>query len=203
MNIKTCLWQAQDLLKIDREALRDIELPEWFSSPADSFLAVVRRDFSSEGKVPIGLRGSSRGERFGIFINSEFILERTRPEELPERLRAFPIRDSRIDFLTRLAERSFPFQWGITGSIAYSLLTGEKHWKESSDIDLRIYLPKKVSRDFFDDWLQALSQSPVRIDTQIETPLGGFALKEWLKADSVLLRTDRGPFITNNAWSQT
>lgn len=203
MNKKTCLWRAQDLLKIDRKALRDIELPEWFSSPTDSFIAVVRRDFSSEGKVPVGLRGSSRGERFGLFIDPEYILERTRPEDLPERLRAFPIRDCRIDFLSRLLEESFPFQWGITGSIAYSLLTGEKHWKETSDIDLRINLPKKVSRDFFGDWLQALSQSPVRIDTQIESPLGGFALKEWLKADNVLLKTDRGPFITNNPWSQT
>lgn len=203
MNKKTCLWSAQDLLKIDRQALRDIGLPEWFSSPTDSFIAVVRRDFSSEGKVPVGLRGSSRGERFGLFIDSEFILERTRPEDLPGRLHAFPIRDSRIDFLSRLLEESFPFQWGITGSIAYSLLTGEKRWKETSDIDLRIYLPKKVSRDFFGDWLQALSQSPVRIDTQIESPLGGFALKEWLKTDNVLLKTDRGPFITNNPWSQT
>lgn len=180
-----------------------MKLPLWFSTPAESFIAVVRRDFSPEGKVPVGLRGSNRAERFGLFIDSEFVLERTRPEELTKRLHAFSIRDRHITFLRGLAEHSFPFQWGITGSIAYSLLTEEKHWRETSDIDLRIYLPQKVPRDFFDDWLQTLNRSPVRIDTQIETPLGGFALKEWLKADKVLLKTDRGPFITNNPWSLT
>ena len=90
---------------------------------------------------------------------------------------------------------------GVTGSIAYSLVSGAQYWKTTSDIDLRVVLPHEVSKKLFDDWLLATNNAPVVVDTQVETPYGGFALKEWLTKTSVLLKTNRGPLITHNPWS--
>ncbi|MDU7867214.1 MAG: malonate decarboxylase holo-[acyl-carrier-protein] synthase, partial [Pantoea sp.] len=43
---------------------------------------------------------------------------------------------------------------------------------------------------------------PCRVDTQVETPLGAFALNEWLREGRVLLKTATGPRLTASAWSR-
>lgn len=194
-------WFPHDLLIVQREALKNTILPEWFPLSKDSFIAVVRRDYSSEGKIPIGLRGRQRDQRLGLFIDEKFILSRITPEELVPKISDFPTRGTQLDFLSQLSRFSFPFKWGVTGSIAYSLVSGAQYWKTTSDIDLRVVLPHEVQKKIFDDWLLTTNNAPVVVDTQVETPHGGFALKEWLTKTSVLLKTNRGPLITHNPWS--
>lgn len=201
MNSELKRWFPHDLLIVQRDALRNSILPEWFSLSKDSFIAVVRRDYSPDGKIPIGLRGAQRYQRLGLFIDEKFILSRITPEELVSKISDFPIRGTQLDFLSQLSHCSFPFKWGVTGSIAYSLVSGAQYWKITSDVDLRILLPHEVPKKLFDDWLLATSNMQVAVDTQVETPYGGFALKEWLTKTSVLLKTNRGPIITRNPWS--
>ena len=48
-----------------------------------------------------------------------------------------------------------------------------------------------------------LDDSEARIDMQVETPFGAFALREWLRTGgAVLLKTSHGPVLTNDAWSK-
>jgi len=47
-----------------------------------------------------------------------------------------------------------------------------------------------------------VTQLPCRADTQIETPLGGFALTEWLREGRALLKTARGPRLVADPWVQ-
>ena len=50
------------------------------------------------------------------------------------------------------------------------------------------------------DWLQSFRNLLVGIDVQISTPSGGFALREWLLRDAVLLKTNSGPVLTDKPW---
>lgn len=49
-----------------------------------------------------------------------------------------------------------------------------------------------------------LGTSPVPLDVQIATPVGAFALREWLRTRGrVLLKTDTGPILCNDPWQAT
>ncbi|MEZ2696443.1 phosphoribosyl-dephospho-CoA transferase MdcG domain-containing protein, partial [Hafnia alvei] len=43
-------------------------------------------------------------------------------------------------------------------------------------------------------------QLPCRTDVQVETPLGAFALTEWLRDKRVMLKTSTGPVLTRDPW---
>ena len=49
--------------------------------------------------------------------------------------------------------------------------------------------------------LQTLAQhAACRIDIQIDTGAGGFALGEWLRGGRVLLKTGSGPLLVDDPW---
>ena len=190
-----------DILIIEKEALVRQEIPAWFKLGGDTFYAVVRRDYSPDGFIPVGIRGRTRSERYGFFIHSGFIRECLTPPEVIQRIPSFPRQDELTEFLSIILSIDFPFLWGVTGSVGYSLATGQKFWNKESDLDFHIYLESEPSALFFEPWLKALNTCPVRVDTQIESPFGGFALKEWLNSSRVLLKTNKGPIIVQNPWS--
>jgi len=43
---------------------------------------------------------------------------------------------------------------------------------------------------------------PCRLDIQLETPLGGCALAEWLRGGKVLVKTAAGPIRVDNPWNE-
>jgi hypothetical protein len=49
--------------------------------------------------------------------------------------------------------------------------------------------------------LDALTQLPVRVDVQLQSPYGGFAAAEYSRdTGQVLLRTDTGPYLVADPW---
>ena len=47
----------------------------------------------------------------------------------------------------------------------------------------------------------SIREAESRIDVQVETQCGGFALNEWLRTGGpVLLKTARGPVLRNDPW---
>jgi len=76
----------------------------------------------------------------------------------------------------------------------------------SSDLDLLIRTPEKLSRDaaaHLLDRLQALAhQAGIRVDAQLETPAGGVALVEWAAGKiRVMARHARGPQLIADPWA--
>ncbi|MBO4790273.1 MAG: hypothetical protein J5492_04590 [Oxalobacter sp.] len=51
---------------------------------------------------------------------------------------------------------------------------------------------------------ESITKLPCRADIQVETPLGAFSLKEWLREETgrVLLKTNTGPVLTAAPWGE-
>ncbi len=92
--------------------------------------------------------------------------------------------------------------WGITGSVGFALASGVSTLRQDSDLDLLLRAAQPLSRDEARALFSLLQAVPARIDMQIDTGRGGFALAEWAgEADRVLLKTGRGPLLVVDPWA--
>lgn len=204
-------YRPHDLLWTDGFAslISKESLPEWVKEQWHPDLPlIVRRDFSAKGLIPVGIRGKNRHERAPAWISPENVLKRLSPETLVkdrEKLLASPFAGSKpVRAILDLLDMNWSFAWGPTGSCAYALATGIQAIHEKSDLDLLIRCPEPALPEQFAPLAQKWDSLPCRIDIQIETPFGAFALKEWIreKDRQVLLKTDIGPILTMNPWSE-
>lgn len=166
---------------------------------------VVRRDWHPAGLIPVGVRGNTRARRAPGWIPADAIVRCLSPETLVTTLAQTPATladQAPIQAARRLAERpDWPWVWGITGSAGYALATGLAVLHEASDLDLIIRAPQPLNRCQLADWCELLSQLPCRADTQVETPVGAFAVNEWLKGGrNLLVKTATGPLLMVNPW---
>ncbi|WP_321935807.1 malonate decarboxylase holo-ACP synthase [Paraburkholderia sp. J8-2] len=202
-------WRPHDLLCVTRLAHGDNE-PDWVRGAlARAPWVVVRRTCAAEGFVAVGVRGGVRSERFGTWVNIEDIESYSSPEHL---LGVDPLRARRalpaFIALATLRTSASPLRnhvWGPTGSAGFELATGVPTLTASSDLDILIRLPQRISRAAIDSLAQALAQaasrSGTRIDAQLETPAGGVALAE-LAAHKprVLARASSGAQLVADPW---
>lgn len=102
----------------------------------------------------------------------------------------------------QLHQQRWSWSWGVTGSTGFALTTGLPVLHASSDLDLLIRAPQPLQAEEVTAWQQQVSRLPCRADTQVETPVGAFALNEWLREGRVLLKTARGPRLTHLPWTE-
>lgn len=200
----TATLRPHDLLWLTaRDALEEVTEP-WVAEIWHAGLpVVVRRDVDSSGRVPVGVRGMRREQRAAAWVKREQITRVVAPEQLiePQALLRSPfISQPPVQLALQLAQQSFPWRWGVTGSTAYALATGIPVIHATSDLDLLIRAPQPLSAEELARWQQQLSGGLCRADTQVETPNGGFALAEWLRDGRVMLKTNHGPRLVSDPW---
>lgn len=199
------LIRPHDLLFLTGKAsLRDSLAPliDGFWQPA-SMPVVVRRDAHNADWIPIGLRGPNRQDRQANWAKKGDVLRVLTPEDLASSsiLENSPLRDwPAVQAALKILLRPAPAKWGITGSCGFSLAWGCSVMRASSDLDLVVNASLPLDKDEMRDWLQSFRHLLVGIDVQISTPSGGFALREWLLRDAVLLKTNSGPVLTDKPW---
>jgi phosphoribosyl-dephospho-CoA transferase len=156
---------------------------------------VVRRDATRRGFVPVGVRGTSRGERHAGLIRTEDVVETRSPSELLDRIGRLPdvpaaaaLRGA-VDVLNPAG-----VEWGPGGSTGFSLASGVTVVTPDSDLDLVIRVQRLPQPAELGRWYDGLSRVPARVDCQLDLPLGGVALAELVGPfEHVLLRTATGP----------
>lgn len=171
---------------------------------------VVRRDTDAGGLIPVGVRGRMRSERAAAWLLPARVKRAVTPEMLVadgEKLAHSPFAATRsVRALLMLAGQALPWRWGVTGSCAYALATGEPVLHEDSDLDLRVCCQSPPALDDLAALDSLCRRLPCRADVQVETPFGGFALREWLQPHGsggrrrVLLKTNAGPVLTDDPW---
>lgn len=179
--------------------------PEWLSVAP----VVVRREAVSEhGLVPVGIRGRARSERFAAFVARKRIARRVTPEALARARgwRANPALASLpcVRALACIASEldRLRLTWGITGSVGFALASGVSTLRVDSDLDLLLRAERPLPREEARALLSLLRAVPARIDMQVDTGHGGFALAEWAgNADRALLKTGRGPVLVADPWA--
>lgn len=202
MNIR-----PHDLIWIDQATSLRVatELPIWVAQHWQAKLPLVmRRDKVVNNFIPVGVRGMKRSQRLAATVNKSAVIRVVSPEKLAVHAQALiPISSlaiPAIQALILLKGRKLPWEWGVTGSCGYQLATGIEVMTEQSDLDLLIRCPRPTRQGDFIGFAELLTALPCRVDVQIETPYGGFALNEWLRDGQVMLKTAEGPFITANPW---
>ncbi len=199
---------AHDLLWLKSGALQGKpDLPEWVTTFwMDDMPVVVRRDFSKEGLIPVGIRGRKHSERVATWVRHQDIVRKLSPEEIIDSIRhrkEIPFSAMKpVQALQMLLECDWKDVWGVTGSCAFALVTGRAVMHDESDLDLLIRCPQPLLKSHFSKIVDVLKRLPCRADIQIEVPDGAFSLKEWLRddADRVLLKTNQGPILTSTPW---
>ncbi|MFL9868756.1 malonate decarboxylase holo-ACP synthase [Paraburkholderia fungorum] len=204
-------WRPHDLLRLNCLRQFDGE-PAWVRGSFERApYGVVRRALAADGFVAIGLRGVERSQRYGTWAHLDDLGTAVPPEALARRsplagrnaLPAFvALAALQRDTVSALTE----FVWGPTGSTGFELATQAPTVTLSSDLDLLIRAPEKLSRDTaiqLLNHLQTIAQRVgIRVDAQLETPAGGVALAEWAADKArVMTRHARGPQLVTDPWA--
>ena len=95
-------------------------------------------------------------------------------------------------------------EWGPVGGAGFWLATELPVLRPNSDLDLLVRAPTRLDPAVIAA-LGALQQAaPCRLDIQVDTGIGGFALSEYTgSARRILLKTAHGPLLLTDPWTQT
>ncbi|MBS8263874.1 malonate decarboxylase holo-ACP synthase [Mesobacillus boroniphilus] len=199
--------ETHDLLEIDKKDLiSHTEIPEWaVHSLENTPFVVVRRVHAPEGQVAVGIRGRNRNQRFGAFLEERKVIRQIKPEQLTSKKMW---EDKQADVFSALDMaasifRNYEISWGPGGSVGFELASGVVTVTSESDLDLIIRAHQPLPIADAVAMVERLERSNVRIDVQVETPAGGFSLKEYTRdSGSFLLKTKIGPKLTRNPWNE-
>lgn len=198
------LWVADASMISATEPLPDWATREWLMRVP----AVIRRENADRRGIPIGLRGTTRSERFRAYLVPEAVRQRVSPEELAaSRVWRDQTGFDGIAALAALAKLAplldaIGLAWGPTGSVGFALASGLPVLRRDSDLDLVLRAPGPPTIEQREMLAMLSAQVACRLDVQIDTGRGAFAFAEWIAGHQrVLLKTDSGPVLTDVPWS--
>lgn len=194
--------QAHDLLwGMPLSALPE-QAPDWaWQAIATGQPVVVRRAVTHEDQVAMGIRGAQRQQRLGCVMPKAAIQRIVKPEQLiVVDAEQFPVIAEKVQPIAQVLQAT-EWTWGITGSTGFELATGLHVTHANSDLDILIRMPNELSKADAKALWDALQQTSVRMDVQLQTPHGGVALADWANArHQVLLKRSQGAVLVDNPW---
>ena len=173
--------------------------PDWLDPAAP---LVVRREATAPGIVPVGARGLQRNERCKGYVAASDVAAVVTPRMLAAQARAADGDLPCIAALRALAPRldALDVDWGPAGGAGYWLACGLPVLRATSDLDLLVRLPRKPAPALVAALCTLQDGQPCRIDIQVDTGAGGFALAEYARGGRVLLKTGTGPRLVDSPW---
>lgn len=202
--------QPHDLLKIDNPGFVNIEsIPKWVHTSLKlAPYVVVRRAPIIQGKIPVGVRGSKRSQRFGTYIKQDEILNHIPYMKVLKdtnwRLIARKHSMPAVRALSQVNEILQPFfpKWGPGGSVGFELVSGTSTVNEASDLDVIVYSEVQITEEDARGIINSLKEIPVHVDVQVDTGDGSFSLQEFAKRENrrLMFKTLQGPYLVENPW---
>ncbi|GAA4587708.1 malonate decarboxylase holo-ACP synthase [Planotetraspora phitsanulokensis] len=204
--------RPHDLLRLTGAAALGAALPAWArASLAACPWVVVRRAPRPPGLIPVGVRGSARGQRHAALVPTGAVTLRVTPEELNWRRPGLPRLAVTLSAVALVlsgepgpaGEPDARVSWGPIGSVGFELASGHRATHPGSDLDLLLRAPHRVEPAMAARLVSAFSALPCAVDCQLETPRGGISLAEWARTGGpVLARTGRGPQLVDDPWAR-
>jgi len=173
--------------------------PGWFD-PAAPF--VVRRETTAPGIVPVGARGLQRNARCKGHVALADVAATLTPRMLAEQARTADGDLPCVVALRALAPRldALDLDWGPAGGAGYWLACRLPVLRPTSDLDLLVRLPQRPAAALVHALCALQEGQPCRLDIQVDTGAGGFALAEYARGGRVLLKTGDGPRLVADPW---
>jgi phosphoribosyl-dephospho-CoA transferase len=205
-------YRPHDLLFLGRPGAFDCggAWPEWLDAAwLEEAPVVVRRAAPPFGQVPVGVRGLQRNERCAGQVPVPDVARCVTPQMLargllpePGRIAAAAAALPCIATLLRLAPRlqALALDWGPVGGAGFWLASGLPVLRPDSDLDLLVRAPEPLAPATVTALAALQHDAACRIDIQVDTGHGGFALMEYARGGTVLLKTGRGPRLVADPW---
>jgi phosphoribosyl-dephospho-CoA transferase len=203
--------QVHDLFRIDRDCLTAgcVAQPSWVKESLTTWPWVaVRRARAPVGQIAVGVRGTTRSERWGGFCPKILIDKIVRPADqlVLTRASSWIPRTPALKVLQVVIERwwDFTLPWGPTGSVGFELATGSLVTTETSDLDIAIRAPQRIVVEQARSLWDRVTGLQTRVDVRVETPECGFSLEEYVRTSSgrILLRYPEGPTFGDDPWNE-
>ena len=187
--------------------------PEWLDAAwLESAPAVVRRALPPPGQVPVGVRGAQRNQRCAGHVHVLDVARCVTPEMLARRLlgdgperasidsaaAALPCIAALVGMAPRL--RDLGLDWGPVGGAGFWLASGLPVLRPTSDLDLLVRAPRPLAPATTAALVALQHDSLCRIDVQVDTGSGGFALMEYARGGALMLKTGHGPRLVTDPW---
>lgn len=194
--------QPHDLLRVELVSPLFRDAPGWVrASLRAAPWVVVRRDPSTPDRIPVGIRGLERWQRFPAVVSTAAVAETLSPPDLLDSADDLPDLAAAVA-LRRAAEVFAPtrLRWGPGGSVGFTLASGVCVITPESDLDLVLTAHRVPPWPLLAEVREMLRALPARVDVQLSLPMGGIAVDELLSGtDRVLVRTSDGPVLTDLA----
>ncbi|SAK68225.1 Phosphoribosyl-dephospho-CoA transferase [Caballeronia arationis] len=199
--------RPHDLLRLVPDAPAFADAPAWVADAlARAPWVVVRRAPRLDAAIPVGVRGSTRSERFGTWLHPRDVASVIAPEDLrsPASSRSTLPAFALLRAVAPLLDAT-GCVWGPTGSAGFELASGVATVTPASDLDLVMRAPEPLAREraaaLFDTLSNAARHAATRIDVQIETRDAAFSLGEFARPNlRVMLRCADGPKLVADPW---
>lgn len=178
------------------------DIPEWVkTSLSISPIVVVRWGTTFGGKIPVGIRGSNKAQRFAAYIMPASVKTHYRPADLtklgPEYLH---LSEAKRTFKGLKLLFDDVLEWGPAGSVGFEMVSGQKVMTLDSDFDIVITPQETMGIDEALILVEKLNKFSMFIDAQVLLHVGTFSLREWAKGRGVLLKTADNPKLVDNPW---
>jgi phosphoribosyl-dephospho-CoA transferase len=217
-------YRPHDLLFLGRPGAFDSgsAWPEWLDAAwLERVPVVVRRAALQAGQVAVGVRGLQRNQRCAGQVGVPDVACCVTPEMLARRVLEDHEEQSSIAgiasivggvptlpcivALLGLAPRlqALGLDWGPVGGAGFWLASGLPVLRPASDLDLLVRAPEPLAARALAELaeLAALQDRlACRVDIQVDTGAGGFALMEYARGGKVLLKTAHGPRLVADPW---
>jgi len=175
---------------------------------------VVRRDTGGAGGIPVGARGPLRKQRCAGWLAADAVARCVTPERLAAAVVKGPALDLRVaaDKLPCIAAllvlapklQALGLDWGPAGGAGFWLASGLPVLRPDSDLDLLVRAPQPPAAPVIEALAALQDKAACRIDIQLDTGHGGFALGEYLRetlrGGRVLLKTAAGRLLVADPW---
>jgi phosphoribosyl-dephospho-CoA transferase len=202
--------RTHDLLEIDAKPFIDCNasVPEWVVENLQRTpFVVARRGQALKRRIPVGIRGSDRSQRWATICPQRLVKKILPPPRLLMRSASKSREDAIPAFralnLIKERWRDLDFFWGPGGSVGFELATGRHVVKPESDLDIVIYAKRRITREEARSLYARTMNLSVAVDIRVETLTCGFSLAEYARGGSagILLRTPDGLELSNDPWS--
>jgi phosphoribosyl-dephospho-CoA transferase len=208
-------WRAHDLLWLDGPDAFAAggDLPAWLDGAwLTRAPLVVRREALPAGRIPVGARGLQRNQRCAGVAEAGAVTRRVSPSILARSLAQRSVRLATaagdwpcVATLLSVKPRldALGVEWGPTGGAGFWLASGLPVLRPTSDLDLVVRATSRPDAALIAALCALQEKSACRLDIQVDTGVGGFALSEYANgAARVLLKTAHGPRLVADPWIQ-
>ena len=181
------------------------DAPAWATqSLARAPWVVVRRARAVPGRIPVGVRGATRAERWATSVSRADVIGIRTPEDLRAGDDQGSLPDVAATRALGLLAASLDHDWacwGPTGSVGFALATRQPAVTETSDLDLLIRCPIRPAPGLLDRVARRFAGQEVRVDCQLETPVGIAHLDDLRRHGPSLVRTSAGARLCADPWA--